>query len=339
MTQQITQTIADALQKRRGLFQSNSAADAGALRLFNGFYEGLPEISLDVYAGTLVIQYFGKKECPDQALIDQVLAAVSAELPDLDCVLVKSRFSTNEENRRGTILKGEKPAEWITEWGIKYAIDLQINQDSGFYLDCSLLRQWLLQHCLDKQVLNTFAYTGSLGIAALTGGAAQVVQTDINGTFLTQADKSIAANYLSSENISSIAGDFFQVTAAMRREKRLFDIIILDPPVFSKTRGGIVDIQRNYPALINKIRPLAADGGIIVAINNALYLSGADYLSQLHQSTEDGYIQVGESIPVPQSFFGFSEKLSHLPADPTPFNHPTKINLLHVTRKDGKKSS
>lgn len=327
--------ILAGLAKRRSLYQSNPSC---ACRLFNGFYEEMPEISLDLFARTLVIQYYGKTENPDPEFFDSIISEVQSEIPDLQCVLLKSRFASDLEQRKGSLLTGKEPDSLIKEWGISYLINLRLNQDTGFYLDSALLRKWLINNCMGKKVLNTFAYTGSLSVAALIGGAAEVVQTDNNAGFLSQTRNSMGANYLDDDRLKDICGDFFHVISDMRRENRLFDLIILDPPVYSKTRGGTIDIQKNYPSLINKVRPLVADGGKIIAMNNAVYLSGADFISQLNQTFRDGYVQSGDAIPVPSSFYGNVAVNEKLPADPAPFNHSTKILQLEITRKDGQKA-
>jgi len=199
------------------------------------------------------------------------------------------------------------------------------------------LRKWLIDHCEGKRVLNTFAYTGSLGMAALAGGAIRIVQTDLNEKFLNQFHKTAEINGVSAERYKNIVGDFFKIMALMRKEEQLFDIVILDPPFYSKTRNGIVDLQRNFINLINKIRPLVADEGKIIAINNALYVSGSEMMDRLEEAFDDGYIQIDERIPVPESFYGGDLSRAKLPADPYPFNHPTKIVTLNVKRKDGRR--
>ncbi|MFN2324178.1 MAG: class I SAM-dependent methyltransferase, partial [Trueperaceae bacterium] len=84
-----------------------------------------------------------------------------------------------------------------TEHGVCYGVDPLLHQDAGFYVDTRELRRWLLDHAEGKTVLNTFAYTGSLGVAALAGGAARVLQTDLNPRFLDAAKASTALNRLS----------------------------------------------------------------------------------------------------------------------------------------------
>jgi 23S rRNA (cytosine1962-C5)-methyltransferase len=78
-----------------------------------------------------------------------------------------------------------------------------------------------------------------------------------------------------------------------------------------------------------------AHGGWLVATNNALYMSGGEYMQMLEGLSADGYLSIEDLIPVPPDFTGYAHTiLSVPPADPAPFNHPTKIALLRVRRKD-----
>jgi 23S rRNA (cytosine1962-C5)-methyltransferase len=88
--------------------------------------------------------------------------------------------------------------------------------------------------------------------------------------------------------------------------------------------------------VINKLRPLIKDGGLIVAINNALFLKGADYMASLEQLCQDGYLAIETIIPVLPDFTGYPDTIiAQPPANPAPFNHPTKIVILRVKRKCG----
>ncbi len=97
----------------------------------------------------------------------------------------------------------------------------------------------------------------------------------------------------------------------------------------------MVDQVSQAARLINKVRPLINDGGTLVAINNALYVSGAHYMQTLEDLCADGYLQVSELIPVPEDFTGYPGTRSGAPiTDPAPFNHSTKIAVLEVRRKN-----
>jgi 23S rRNA (cytosine1962-C5)-methyltransferase len=109
---------------------------------------------------------------------------------------------------------------------------------------------------------------------------------------------------------------------------------LIDPPVFAVSPKGLVDQLHHSTRLINKVRPLIDDGGYLVAVNNALYLSGREYMETLQSLCTDGYLRIEELIPVPQDSTGYTGvKADRLPADPAPFNHSTKIAVLRVRRK------
>jgi 23S rRNA (cytosine1962-C5)-methyltransferase len=99
-----------------------------------------------------------------------------------------------------------------------------------------------------------------------------------------------------------------------------------------------VDQQGETTRLINKVRPLIAHGGQLVVINNALFLPGADFMAELEALCQSDYLSLGEVIPIPEDITGYPETIvDKPPADPAPFNHPTKIAVLNVTRKDKQK--
>jgi 23S rRNA (cytosine1962-C5)-methyltransferase len=184
----------------------------------------------------------------------------------------------------------------------------------------------------NKSVLNTFAYTGSLGVASTEGGASLTVQTDRNGLFLNLAKDSYSLNGFPIHKKDFIAQDFFPTVAKFKSTKQFFDCVIIDPPFFSTTAKGKVDLENDSTRLINKVRPLINDGGTLIAINNALYVSGQEYMQTLEGMCKDGYLSIRELIPVPDDFIGLNP-IGKPITDPAPFNHSTKIAIFDVRRK------
>ena len=215
-----------------------------------------------------------------------------------------------------------------------YAVDLRINQDAGLYLDTRHLREWLKENSSGKTVLNTFAYTGSLGVAARAGGASRVMHLDLNRSFLNVGKDSYLRNGFPLDRMGFMAGDFWPQISRLKREGARFDCVIVDPPIFSHTRRGTVDLGEDSRRVLNKVRPLIADGGTLVTINNALFVNGESYLSMLNELCADGYLTLESLVPVPQDFIGAQAGTATFPTDPAPFNHPTKIAILRVRRKD-----
>lgn len=310
-----------------------------AVRLFNGFSEGLPSLSLELYGTTLVIHDHSENKRGDEALANEALALVTAALPWVTTALWKVRSSDQAESRNGLMLLGEEKnlCRRVLENGVWYALALRLNRDTSLYLDTRELRAWAKSALTGKRVLNTFAYTASLGVAAKAGGATEVLNTDLNNGFLTVGRDSWAMNKWQAKRPEFRPGDFFDVIGSLKREKRLFDCIFVDPPLFSVTEQGRVDLVADVERLLNKVRPLIANDGYLVAVNNAVFVPGADFQAVIDRLCADTYVSLEKRIDAPLDFVGTSATRSGTPrADPAPFNHSTKMAVLRVKRKDAR---
>ena len=156
----------------------------------------------------------------------------------------------------------------------------------------------------------------------------------MNRNFLGLAHKSRALNDFDAAKMKLMPVDFFVAMGSLKREQALFDMVILDPPFFSTTERGRVNQAGESTRLINKARPLVADGGHLIVINNALFYSGKEFMAELEALCQGGFLSIEEIIPVPEDVTGYaSAPATAFPADPSPFNHPTKIAILKVKRK------
>jgi 23S rRNA (cytosine1962-C5)-methyltransferase len=305
-----------------------------ALRLFNGFLEGCPDLVADLYGRTLVLFNHAAPSEAGALLVQEAQAWFQNRLPWLQAGIVKARNSSRSEEKRGKLLFGEALDRKVQEDGTWYALDLCMHGDASLYLDTRNLRSWAKEHLRGKTVLNTFAYTGSLGVAALAGGAARVIQMDLNRAFLNLAKTSYTLNGFPIHKQDFLTGDFWQQIGRLKRAGENFDCVLLDPPFFSTTSKGRLDLNTDSARLINKVRPLIRDGGWLVAINNALYVSGEEYLHSLEALCADGYLKIAELIPVPEDCTGYpGSRLGEPVTDPRPFNHSTKIAAMEVKRK------
>ncbi|NNJ12314.1 SAM-dependent methyltransferase [Chloroflexales bacterium ZM16-3] len=305
-----------------------------ACRLFTGFAEGCPQLAIDLYATTAVLHNYADPPAEGVPLVEVARRVLGERLPWLSAIVLKTRHAATPEEQAGSMLAGERAARRIREHGVWYAVNLTLNRDASLYLDTSGLRAWLIERMADLSVLNTFAYTGSLGVAALAGGASRVVQLDLSRRFMNLAKDSYTLNGLPVVKADFLTGDFWPLASRLKRAGERFDCVILDPPIFAATGHGVVDLASNYARLINKLRPLVASGGRLVAINNALFLSGAAYMEILESVCQDGYVRIAERIDVPEDCTGYPDTRVGAPvSDPAPFNHATKIAVLEVKHK------
>ena len=326
------QQVDHAIQKRKSLI--TAPYDTG-FRLINGFLEGIDNIVVEVYAKTLVCHDYSKGVLAhENNLLNTLIDRLLQKLPWITTVIVKQKHSKKMTMKRGHIVYGSRPDKKIKETDIWYSLNLMMNQDSSFYLDTRYLRAWVHKHLKGKSVLNTFAYTGSIGIAALVGGASEVIQLDLNKRFLDIAKQSTLLNGKVIQKSQYQSGDFWSRVTQYKQSKRGFDCIILDPPVYAKTKKGTIDLAKNYDRLINKVRPLIHHNGYLITVNNALFQSGIDHYNQLNHLCKDGYLIIQEIIPVPEDCIGDASHIKDkLPQDPSPYNHATKITILRVKKK------
>ena len=313
-------------------------AHQAAFRLFNGHLEGDGRYVIDVYGTTAVIFHHAaplEGAGETRPMVERLLQ----DLPWLGAVVLKEREGAKAGARRGRVVYRQQGADGldtsVSEHGVSYAVELLMNQDASYYLDTRPLRRWLIDHSGGKQVLNTFAYTGSLGVAARAGGARRVVHTDLNARFLNVAKASYALNGFGVDANDFQAQDFWSFVRGQRLQHGRFDTVVLDPPFFSTTRGGTIDLNRNMPRLINAVRPLVRSGGTLVTVNNALFLSGAEYMRQLQELCAGGWLTIDRLLDVPEDITGFPSTRRRDPVtDPAPFNHATKIALLGVRHRE-----
>ncbi len=321
-----------AFTYRKDLLQGSHT---NAIRLFNGFLEGDPRWVIELFGKSLVISDNISQANEDVDTATALAQMYIAWLPSVQSILYKCRSAQDQEAKKGLLIFGDQLTDKIQELGVHHSINLQMNQDSSFYLDTRYLRAWLMENMAGKLVLNTFAYTGSLGLAALAGGAKKVVQTDLNRKFLEVAHKSCELNNFPTNKMKLIVGDFYKVVGNFKKAQKLFECVIIDPPFFSTTTAGRVDLVHESTRLVNKIRPLVAHDGYLVVVNNALFLSGQSFMDQLEELCDDRYMTIEAIIPVPQDVIGYPETIVNQPPVPTePFNHSTKIVILKVKRKE-----
>jgi len=329
-TDPIDDLLESAIVFREALFSDRHEE---AFRLFNGFTEGCPELVVDLYAKTIVIHNYADNPEAGVSSVSAAQRFLADRFDWINAVLVKTRNSRDPQARSGRLVYGNHADHKILEDGVWYAIEPAMNRDASFYLDTRNVRRWARKKLKSKLVLNTFAYTGSLGVAAAASQALRVVHLELNRKFLNIAKTSYTLNGFQINKADFLTGDFWPLINRLKASGELFDCVFLDPPIYSATRKGVVDLARGYTKLINKVRPLIAHNGYLVAINNALFVSGADYMKEIEVLCADGYLIVEEVLPVPDDFVGRPRGATPV-TDPAPFNHSTKIVVLKVLRKD-----
>ncbi len=251
--------IQSAFQIRQLLYHDSSQTNA--YRLIHGEGDGLSGLIIDIYDNHAVVQchtigmYLSRKE------IYQALKFTFGN--QLKGIFNKSKESLPAQFAK-TIENGHvvgKDDEVVAlENGLKFWVNWKEGQKTGFFLDQKDNRKLLGSYSKGKKVLNTFSYTGGFSVAALAGGATEVVSVDISSKAVELCDKNIALNFENAPH-ESHCDDIFEFFS--KEDCKKFDIIVLDPPAFAKTldkRHNAVQAYKRLNATALKQMPV---GGLL----------------------------------------------------------------------------
>jgi 23S rRNA G2069 N7-methylase RlmK/C1962 C5-methylase RlmI len=188
---------------------------------------------------------------------------------DLRSLVGTKDFFYKKNSRENLILPASRPKKIIQEeYGHKFQINLSDYLDTGLFLDHRETRKWVADRSQHKVVLNTFAYSGSFSVFAASAGAAKTYSIDISRVYCEWIKENLALNNLPLEDnwVSKMdTMDFFQYA---HKKDMVFDIIIIDPPTFSKNKGKSFSVQKDHPGLINSALELLSPTGFILFSNN-----------------------------------------------------------------------
>lgn len=216
------------------------------------------DLAVDIYKDKAVIHVFG--QMPSKAELE---AKIRKAVP------VTGFFYKDRRGKgAGEALKAPHEEIIVEEYGHKFLINLSDYLDVGLFLDHRETRKWIESQSLGKQVLNTFAYTGSFSVYAAAGGAEKTTSVDLSETYCDWIKKNLTLNEFPPEKNWVYKMDTLEFFRYAKRKGLTYDIIIIDPPTFSKNKGKTFSVERDYPALINGALELLRDDGFILFSNN-----------------------------------------------------------------------
>ena len=235
-------------------------------RIFHGRGQLFPEYShvcMDWYPPVVFVSAYDLIENRVEVL--SWLRGVD-KLGQIKTVMLQKRY---ERNSAAEILYGESKTRVIVEEnGLKFEILLGKQQNTGLFLDMQPLRVWLRENSKDKKVLNLFSYTCSLSVAALAGGARSVVNVDLSKTSMRWGERNHDLNGQDKDTITSLPFNVFTSWGRIKQEGR-YDLVIIDPPTYQRNS---FNAERDYGAVLKKMRSLCSDEATIIAALNSPFL-------------------------------------------------------------------
>lgn len=231
-------------------------------RLVHGEGDFLPGLIIDIYGSTAVMQ----AHSVGMHLMRNLIAESVIEVFDgkVNCVFYKSETTLPYKADTGAedgYLIGEDKVALATENGLKFLIDWEKGQKTGFFIDQRENRALVERYAHGRKVLNMFCYTGGFSCYAMRGDAKLVHSVDSSAKAIALTDKNIENNFGADTRHKSFAVDAFKFLDDMKQGE--YDLIILDPPAFAKHRGALHNALQGYKRLNAKAFEKIAKGGIL----------------------------------------------------------------------------
>ena len=228
-----------------------------AYRLIHGEGDGIPGLIIDIYEKTAVIQAHTDGIFEQlQPIADALKAVMGASL---ERIYSKSKASMHDSEIQDLYLLGSPGTTIATEYDMRFRINWEEGQKTGFFLDQRENRALLKSYAQEKTVLNTFSYSGGFSVAALAGNASKVISVDISQHAIDLANDNIELNGYS-ERHEGVCAD---VLKYLTESESFYDIVVLDPPAFAKSikkkHAATMGYKRLNQLGLNRVKP----GGLL----------------------------------------------------------------------------
>jgi 23S rRNA (cytosine1962-C5)-methyltransferase len=259
-----------------------------AYRLIHSEGDGLPGLVVDRFADILVAQIH---TAGMEHLRPQLFEALQRETQARGILLRNDSTSRRREGlevEAPVVVAGEVPAQvTVRENGIQFEVDPWQGQKTGFFLDQRDKRAALRKYVPGKRVLNCFSYTGGFSVyAALTSPDTHVSSVDVSAPAIEAARQHFTLNGLDPERHEFYIEDTFDYLEKVHRNEELFDVIVLDPPAFAKTREARTQALKAYRRLNTMGMQVLRPGGILLTCSCSGVVGMDDLMGVLAQSAQ-----------------------------------------------------
>ncbi|WP_062200428.1 class I SAM-dependent rRNA methyltransferase [Massilibacterium senegalense] len=257
--------IKASFEKRKTFFHD---ANTTAFRVFNGEGDGIGGLTIDYFDEYYVINWYSEGIYSFKELIIQSLQNSTT----FKAIYEKKRFAKKgqyiEEDDFVTGARGEFPII-VKENGMNFAVDLNDGAMVGIFLDQRNVRRRIRDvYAKGKNVLNMFSYTGAFSVAAALGGAMKTTSVDVANRSLAKTIEQFRVNGIDAEAQDIIVEDVFHYFKYAARKNKTFDLVILDPPSFARTKKHTFSAAKDYTNLLKDTLAITEKNGVIVASTN-----------------------------------------------------------------------
>ena len=251
--------------------------DTGSCRVIFGEADFLPGLVIDKFSDVLVVESLAlgidrfKLEIvellKEELLKDGIRIRGVYERSD-----AKVRLNEGMERVKGFLSEEFDTNVEIVENGVKYLVDVKDGQKTGFFLDQKYNRLAIQKLCKDARVLDCFTHTGSFALNAAIAGAKEVTGVDASELAVEQAVKNAALNGVQ-DRAKFICQDVFELLPELEKQGEKYDVVILDPPAFTKSRNSVKNAIKGYREINLRAMKLVKDGGFLATCSCSHFMT------------------------------------------------------------------
>ncbi len=271
-------------------YRQRLAIPSTAIRMVYAEADGLPGLLLDCYGDVVVLQIL---TAGMERLRGVWLPVIQEHLNPRGILLrndVSSRLLEGLPSEKDFLGAPFDPVVTIEEEDLCFRVDVAAGQKTGFFLDQRDNRLAVRALAADRQVLDCFCYTGGFALHAAKAGARRVEGIDISQEAVTAATENAKLNHLS-DRCTFRNGNVFDELRDLQAAGRRFDLIILDPPAFTKSKEAVLSALRGYKEINLRAMKLLDPGGILVTSSCSYHVSEATFLEMLQDAAADARVR------------------------------------------------
>ena len=264
--------------------------DISSCRVIFGEADFLPGLVVDKFSDVLVVQSLAMGIDRYKELIVDLLKKVMKEdgieiIGAYERSDAKVRKQEGMEQVKGFIGEPFDTKVAIVENGVKYNVDIADGQKTGFFLDQKYNRLAIQKLCKGAKVLDCFTHTGSFALNAGVAGAASVLGVDASDLGVKQAEENARLNGLE-DTVKFQCADVFDLLPQLEKDGEEFDVVILDPPAFTKSRNSVKNAVKGYREINMRGLKLVKDGGYLATCSCSHFMTPELFTETIGQAAK-----------------------------------------------------
>ncbi len=270
--------------------------DTSCCRIIFGEADFLPGIVIDKFSDVLVVESLALGiDKWKQSILESLKKILAKDGINIRGIYERSdakvRLNEGLERYKGFIGEPFDPNVEIVENGVHYIVNVEDGQKTGFFLDQKYNRAAIQKLCKGARVLDCFTHTGSFALNAGLAGADYVLGVDASETAITQARENAVLNHLE-QKVSFQCADVFDLLPELDEQGERFDVVILDPPAFTKSRNSIKNAVKGYREINLRGLRLVKNGGFLVTCSCSHFMDPELFAKTIKEAAKSSHVRL-----------------------------------------------